>query len=674
MDLLKILTIKLRRSRKMAGTCSLKKHFSVNKMNFKSFIFILVFTIPFFTGCNVPVQEHNDSEITISDFYFQDPLAAGAIDEMSRTILVTVPAGTDLSSLVPVIIHTGKSVSPGSHIAQNFSHPVTYIVFAADGRNQQYRVEVSTEKVDTVPVDTVPVDTVPVDTVPVDTVPVDTVPVDTVPVDTVPVDTVPVDTVPVDIGLLINSEKTITDFFLSEFGIRGYIDEQKKEIYVVIPKKTDMKSIKPVVTHTGKSISPDSSVSLDITNQEIYTVTASDNSQSHYTVIFEQSDIPLMFINTPDFIPIISKEVWIDGASYKIISDNNDLLNGSISIRCRGNSTFEMPKKSYNIKLPKGEGKPFLGMPSHRNWVLLANYSDKSLLRTDVAFKLGGTLDNLKWTPRSRFVVLYVNQHYQGVYQLVEQIRIDQNRVNISPAVSSSQPAGGYILEVDMRGGELFKFTYSSGLIFNCKDPDSKLEGVVEKIISNTQKVEDILYSESFADTMNGYCRYIDVKSFVDWYLVNEITKNTDAIFFSSVYMYYDPTDKKLYMGPLWDFDLAFGNVDYGSGGSPEGFYVKEAAWIARLFEDPAFVKSVKARWNEKKADIFTLLSYIDVRSEYLYRAQQINFKKWDILGMYVWPNAVVTGDYKSEVRYLQSWLNSRLQWLDVNINALQSD
>jgi len=127
-------------------------------------------------------------------------------------------------------------------------------------------------------------------------------------------------------------------------------------------------------------------------------------------------------------------------------------------------------------------------------------------------------------------------------------------------------------------------------------------------------------------------------------------------------------------MGPLWDFDLAFGNVDYSECQLPEDFYIKNTLWISRLFEDTAFVRMVKNRWNEKRTEIYTLLSYIKSQASYLNNAQQINFKKWDILDVYVWPNAVVTGSYEGEIDYLHSWLSTRLNWLDMNINLLDSN
>jgi hypothetical protein len=106
-------------------------------------------------------------------------------------------------------------------------------------------------------------------------------------------------------------------------------------------------------------------------------------------------------------------------------------------------------------------------------------------------------------------------------------------------------------------------------------------------------------------------------------------------------------------MGPLWDFDISSGNVNYNGNDNPEGFWIKNSAWISRLFEDPYFVSLVKTRWNAKKNEFFGLLQYIEGRTDYLARAQAENFKKWDILGVYVWPNAIVSGTYPGEIDYL---------------------
>jgi hypothetical protein len=422
----------------------------------------------------------------------------------------------------------------------------------------------------------------------------------------------------------------------------------------------------------------------DFRNDIVYTVTTEDNAAKDYTVVFEspqKTGLPVMKIDTQG-IAITSKDDWFTNLnsgvpSYTIYDTSGEPVSGSTDIKGRGNTTWGMPKKPYSLKLTTKA--PLLGMPAHKRWNLLANYSDKTLLRTETAFKTGEILqDGLEWTPRSRHIQLYVNNEYQGVYQLVEAIKIDENRVNIKD-ISKKNPQRGYILEIDVREGEPFHFTTTKGVVFNCSDPDEDLDDLItdsdppttlfEKIKADVQHVEDVLYSDGFADPGEGYRKYLDVDSFVDWYLVNEITKNNDALFFSSVYMYYD--GEKYCMGPVWDFDISPGNIDYNGNDNPEGFWIKGSLWIGRLFEDPAFVSQAQDRWNAKKDDFFALQQYIDERASYINSAQTQNFRRWNILGVYVWPNVVVPGSYQGEIDYLKSWLAARLAWIDAAINGL---
>jgi hypothetical protein len=388
------------------------------------------------------------------------------------------------------------------------------------------------------------------------------------------------------------------------------------------------------------------------------------------------SGLPVMKIETAGR-SIDSTETWLENAAYNLYDSAGALLsNGGMDIKGRGNTTWGMPKKPYSLKL--AQKTSLLGMSEHKRWALLANYSDKTLLRTETAFELGYKFDNLAWTPHSVQVDLYLNGKYRGVYQLTEQIKIDTNRVNIDE-IKKKNPSDGYILEIDVRKGEVFNFTTTRGVVFCCSAPDEDLDDIIsgdtislfEKIKNDVQRVEDVLYSDNFKDSDEGYRKYMDVGSFVDWYFVNEITKNNDAVFFSSVYMYYDPEKGKYCMGPIWDFDIALGNVNYNDNDNPEGFWVKDSTWISRLFEDPYFVTLVKNRWNEKRAAVNGIFQYIDDRVVYLNSAQDYNFKKWKILERFVWPNAVVTGTYEAEIAYMKSWLTTRLNWLDGAISGL---
>lgn len=381
--------------------------------------------------------------------------------------------------------------------------------------------------------------------------------------------------------------------------------------------------------------------------------------------------LPSLYCDTKDGAPVESKEDWIAGL-YRLEDSAGDsvLAAGQLEIKGRGNSTWSMPKKPYNLKL--ADRTALLDMPSHSRWNLLADYSDKTLLRNDLAFHLGGRhFDHLVWTPSAVHVDFFLNGAYQGVYQLVEQIRIDGNRVAVPDISRVGSENGGYILEVDHRMNEPLLFTSDRGVPVTLKDPNQVEGSVFEGIRESFQAAEDALYGDGFADPDSGYARRFDVPSFVDWYLINELTKNNDAIFHSSVYLHFDPSSGKFRMGPIWDFDVSSGNINYNGCDDPEGFWIRDALWIERLFEDPAFADAVAARWNEKREAVLSAINvYIPAKAEALAEAQRFNFLLWDILDRHVWPNRVVTGSYEGEVAELMGWLNARFTWLDAEFNG----
>ena len=174
----------------------------------------------------------------------------------------------------------------------------------------------------------------------------------------------------------------------------------------------------------------------------------------------------------------------------------------------------------------------------------------------------------------------------------------------------------------------------------------------------------------SYAKGTGGYAEYIDVDSFVDWYLISEITKNVDSMFFSSMFLNVMPGEK-IKMGPLWDFDLSFGNVDYADSRYAEGWWVKYHPWYEHLFQDPDFVGKVKVRFAYFKDNQQFILDKIDAYAEQLQWAQQENNDKWQTLGMYVWPNPVVFDTYQEEVDHMKSWYIDRMDWLEAAFDNL---
>ena len=376
-----------------------------------------------------------------------------------------------------------------------------------------------------------------------------------------------------------------------------------------------------------------------------------------------------MTITTTGGAAVTSKDNYVTGTISIAATDDVAAFTGSMSIKLHGNSTLAFPKLPYKIKLD--DKTSLVGLPKQKNWILLANYSDKSLLRNRVALHLAQNIMP-GWTPHAVPVEVTLNGEYEGAYDLVEQPEVDKNRVNI-PEIDDTytgDPAqGGYLMEVNSRLDDGDCWTTTQNLPVCLEDPDPSTTDEQTYIKTYLQSAEDALYSSDPTNATTGYESYIDVDSLIDWYLVNELFKNIDSDFVNSVYFYKGP-DTKLTFGPVWDFDLSAGNAD-ATDAKPQGFWVTQAPWIARMEAvDPTFKTRVRARWNAIKASqIDTLPAYIDAQAAALHDAEVRNFTRWPILGTYVWPNnAYIGSDYADEVTYLKTWLTQRTAWLDANL------
>lgn len=339
-------------------------------------------------------------------------------------------------------------------------------------------------------------------------------------------------------------------------------------------------------------------------------------------------------------------------------------FSGAMNIKLRGNTTRFKPKKPFKIKLDSPAS--LLGMPADREWVLLANYLDKTLMRNTLAFEMGQRI-GLVYTPRSQTVELFLNGRDLGTYQLTEQIKSSPGRLNIR----ADDITGGYLLELDHRKDGRVVQT-SRGIPYVLKEPALPTPDQLNYITRHMQEIEDVLYSRNFADPLLGYAKYLDVDEFVNWYLINEITKNADAAKLTSIY-FYKSAGQKLAIGPIWDFDRAFGNLNYSNAQYPTGWWIRtESPWYARLFQDPAFEARVKSRWRQLRTlglDKNSLLKMVDQEAAALDDMQTHNFTIWNILDKDIPPNRVVTGSYEGEIKVMKDWLSARMDWMDQQLS-----
>jgi hypothetical protein len=398
------------------------------------------------------------------------------------------------------------------------------------------------------------------------------------------------------------------------------------------------------------------------------------------------TEMPQLRISTKNAAPIVSKEIYVDATfvlTQPAATVPSVALNGKI--RGRGHSTWGQPKNPYKVQF-SNDAKyaaiaDVLGMKKQRNWALLADYFDRSLIRNKLALSLGNSSvfsDGLKWTPSGQHLEVYLNDDYVGVYLLTEDIRIDPARLNIRKM--STDPVagdldGGYIVEVDQRldcySGADFSLQLMTPqnvpICIDTPDESAITPNQLAYIKSLLVQVEQDLYGPNVLDRINAI-------SFADWYLLQELFRNVDAIFYSSDFMWKDtaasalPSDRLLNMGPIWDFDRGAGNADYNSAWMTTGCWVSKPYlpnWFSQLFENRDFVALTVARWQQKRPALATFINAsIDTYARRLDGAQQRNFVRWPIFGVPL-TNYYVFSSHAEEVDFVRRFLNERMAWLD---------
>ena len=405
---------------------------------------------------------------------------------------------------------------------------------------------------------------------------------------------------------------------------------------------------------------------IDFTTPVLLIVKSQDKMKQYPVYVHAFTGLPVLWIETEEKKEVISKDSYID-AHFTLIEDVATRSAGEVikvegKIKGRGNSTWAAAKKPYRIKF--NSSVSLLDEPKDKSWVLLANYMDKTMLRNSTAFYMG-SISNIEYTPKSHFVEVMMNGRYNGTYQLCDHLKISPDRVNVGE--------DGFLLEIDGK-------TEFDDIIFNVehiensvsiKDPDVAIgDENYHYIRQFLHDADAALFSEKFTDSEHGWQKYLDINSFVDWYLINEITKNLDAVFTTSCFMNLKRGDK-LKMGPLWDFDLAMGNVYNSDVSSPEGLWVIKSQWYSRLFQDPVFVAKVKERFNyfySRQNDIF---NEINLNAQYLRYSVRENDYKWNILYSSIGPNTDVWGNYTNEVQHIKVWLTQRFENLKKEFSRL---
>jgi len=410
-------------------------------------------------------------------------------------------------------------------------------------------------------------------------------------------------------------------------------------------------------------------------------------------------------LDLPAVIPVLKVDVAgqtiqkdVDVAGTLTIYEDHDgtltdldtrtpTLTSAIAFQGRGNFTWTLPKKGYAFELQDGLGnevdRVVLGLPPGSDFALYACYTDKTCLRNALVFAVGQELG--RWSPRTRFVELYIDDQYLGLYMVWERIRRDQARVDLPrPAASAAlgDLTGGYIVRHEGGGkGSGRDFTLTSNRVYTYHYPDVPRITADQSAFVRTawQDLEDALAADPA-----GYAAVIDEASWVDHAIVEELTNNWDG-YVHSIYMTRDPdaAGGRVGMGPLWDYDLAFGN------GNVTGYNCQTDTWayqIVRgypddvpsywldLYADAGFQRAWKCRWQQLRGGPLALATFearIATWVAFTAAARARDQARWPTIGTPIFPNCTNQPSYDAEVAWLHDWIDARLAWLDAQAAAM---
>jgi CotH kinase protein len=429
-----------------------------------------------------------------------------------------------------------------------------------------------------------------------------------------------------------------------------------------------------------------------------------------FTQSFSQSTLPIVEINTTgNTIPedgkiMATMQITFAGpGAVTHVSDEPNIWDGSVKIGVHGASSVGYPQKSYSFTTMMNSVQDsnivILDMPREHDWLLINNWNDKSFVRNALAQKLFSEMNH--YAVRMRHCEVTLNGQYIGIYLLSEKIKVDKGRVDISKLNSTENTgaaaSGGYIIKndgyYDGTNGWPSKFSpvghpSSDHAFFLYEYP--KLSNITAPqktyIKSFIDSLETALYATTFSDPDIGYAKYMSLNSFIDYFLLNELSRNVDGNKKSS-FWHKDRWDKKgkLKAGPVWDFDWAWKNIwdcDQFSNTDGSGWSYKivdcpadvlSFGWFKRLLQDGHFTSAVDCRWTELRATLFdteSMFHFIDSVELALDVPQQRHFTAFPVLGQHNGAPEVGAQPttYHGEIVKLKNWIQTRVAWLDANM------
>lgn len=464
---------------------------------------------------------------------------------------------------------------------------------------------------------------------------------------------------------------------------------QDGTIHIMAPLHSNLRTLVPEFAANGKGVyvegerqssGKQSYDFSDFTNPLIYLVESSLGEEQEWTVNIY--DLPVLIINTPDGEPIVDKENRKEGCTMKLVNLDGSIEDlGTAGIKGRGFTSWIQDKKPYNIKLD--EKHKILGMNKSKHWILLANcYYDRTQLHNATAFEIA-RLTDYPWVQDGRFVELIMNGNHLGLYYLCEKIRIENDKISITEMtpedLTGEEVTGGYLIESYVDKGEYdfdgypFQTDYfnrtgydwDNWLAWEIKEPESGYTMPKEQfdyITSAMNQMESLIYDDEKLQT-GAYRDLFDIETAINWYLVEELSTNEEAVRSKNIYLYKDRNDK-FRIGPPWDFDAwSFGQtaVEWHNCSSWCLYY-------RQLLKDPVFINRLKEKWAMYKPLWEQLIPlYIDAQKDMILRSALRNEQMWQD-----WTdvNHYPYNSYEECVEDMKAAFFQQLYWLDAQINS----
>ena len=465
--------------------------------------------------------------------------------------------------------------------------------------------------------------------------------------------------------LSFSFEKSKNEAYIDEDVVATIADGR---IDLSLSEKVNVTDLIATFTHNGESISIGSTPQVsgvtanDFSKQVVYTVRAEDKSIKKYNVNIgklaeEVAQIPHLYIVTENQQPIDEKKVYRKGTIRIVGGDEYDDFEGDMKIRGRGNSTWGMPKKPYRFKLD--EAASLLGLSAEKDWVLLQNYIDPSLMCNSVAMKTGQLLE-MPFTHHMIPVDVTLNGEYIGSYTFTEHKEVEDNRINVGE--------GGWLLELDTNFDEDFKFISNQfKLPVMIQYPElgdmagAEAENIYNEMRSDFNALEELIFAESFPN--NNYLDYFDAHAFVDFLIVHTLTDNEEINHPKSTYI-YKKKGGKYNMGPIWDFDWAFGyegTYTHFVDPNRKMFWTGEKRGVGTFFfskltQDPAIQEIYRTEWEKFKTQKYPILvEYIEEYAEKIRESHAKDQVRWK----------QSSGPIDVYLAKLLNWLDQRVVYMD---------